>query len=421
MSNNSVEYLASFFFAVSILHTFSVSIFNKYAQRFPKGSWKEVLLHLLGEVEVVFGFWSVFFILGYAYMEGVANSFDYLKSRNYTEPLFVFVIMVVCSSKPVRDCVSGFISNIIRIPGVKPQVAFFFTLFGVVPLLGSFITEPAAMTIAATVALTVLFEKNKIPESLKYAMLGLLFVNISIGGTLTPYAAPPVLMVTEKWSWDMQFMLTQFGWKAALACFVSTLIYFIYFQETILSFRIEFASERRAPTWLQFVFIGIIIAIVYFHKTPIIFGGLFILFLAVVKATQGFQDKLKIKESMLVAFFLAGLVILGGLQSWWLEPIISSVGATVLFVSAIALTAVTDNAAITFLGTLVSSISDESKYALVAGAVIGGGLTVIANAPNPAGYGILKSGFGPQGINATCLFLGALIPTLVAALVFWFL
>ena len=57
-----------------------------------------------------------------------------------------------------------------------------------------------------------------------------------------------------------------------------------------------------------------------------------------------------------------------------------------LFFGAAALTAITDNAALTYLGSLVEDISDQSKYSLVAGAVAGGGLTVIANAPNPAGF-----------------------------------
>ena len=96
-------------------------------------------------------------------------------------------------------------------------------------------------------------------------------------------------------------------------------------------------------------------------------------------------------------------------------------GSLTLFLSSIGLTAVTDNAAITYLGTLVSQLSEESKYALVSGAVIGGGLTVIANAPNPAGYGILQSQFGESGIRASGLFLGALIPTIISALIFWFL
>jgi hypothetical protein len=52
---------------------------------------------------------------------------------------------------------------------------------------------------------------------------------------------------------------------------------------------------------------------------------------------------------------------------------------------------------------------------LVAGAVAGGGLTVIANAPNPAGVTLLKQGFSDESIGAGGLLLGALLPTAIAA------
>lgn len=415
----SVQYLATFFFILSILHTFSVSFFNRLARRCQKGSGKEVFFHLMGEVEIVFGFWSLFFIIGYVYLRGPTEAIGYLNSRNYTEPLFVFVIMTVCSSKPVKDFVNSVVALLMKVSFFRPQVIFFFLAFTVVPLLGSFITEPAAMAITAALILEVIFQRNKVAESFKYAMLGLLFVNISIGGTLTSYAAPPVLMVAQPWGWDTLFMLSHFGWKSALACFTSTFLYFLNYKKSVLAFHIDVASKKRSPFWLQLMCMAFVGLIVLWHTIPVVFIGLFILFLGVYKVTQEYQDQLKVKESMLVGFFLAGLVILGGQQSWWLAPVVSSLNSFELFISAIGLTAFTDNAAITYLGTLVTDLSSEAKYALVAGAVIGGGLTVIANAPNPAGYGILNHQFGSSGIKASRLFIGALMPTLVAATIFW--
>jgi Na+/H+ antiporter NhaD/arsenite permease-like protein len=130
-----------------------------------------------------------------------------------------------------------------------------------------------------------------------------------------------------------------------------------------------------------------------------------------------------LREGLLVGFFLAGLVTLGSLQAYWLKPLIQSLSGGALFFGATALTAITDNAALTYLGSLVEGISDELKYALVAGAVTGGGLTVIANAPNPAGVGILQSAkvFEGEGISPLGLFTGALGPTLIAVVFFWFL
>jgi Na+/H+ antiporter NhaD/arsenite permease-like protein len=115
------------------------------------------------------------------------------------------------------------------------------------------------------------------------------------------------------------------------------------------------------------------------------------------------------------------LVVLGSLQQWWLQPLLSDLDSTTLFLGAIGLTAITDNAALTYLGSLVSGISDSAKYALVAGAVTGGGLTVIANAPNPAGFAILKEYFDEKSISPLHLFLAALLPTIIAAACFWLL
>jgi Na+/H+ antiporter NhaD/arsenite permease-like protein len=111
------------------------------------------------------------------------------------------------------------------------------------------------------------------------------------------------------------------------------------------------------------------------------------------------------------------------LQAYWLKPLIESLSGNALFFGATGLTAITDNAALTYLGSLVDGISDELKYALVAGAVAGGGLTVIANAPNPAGIGILQGAkvFKDEGISPLGLFLGALLPTVIAIIFFWLL
>jgi Na+/H+ antiporter NhaD/arsenite permease-like protein len=148
------------------------------------------------------------------------------------------------------------------------------------------------------------------------------------------------------------------------------------------------------------------------------FLGLFLMFLGFTQAYERFQSPLIIKEALLVGFFLAGLVVLGGMQSWWLQPIVSGLAPLALFVGSLALTAITDNAALTYLGSQIAGISEASKYMLVAGAVAGGGLTVIANAPNPAGVALLRRGFADESIGAGGLLLGAAGPTLVAALAF---
>jgi len=161
--------------------------------------------------------------------------------------------------------------------------------------------------------------------------------------------------------------------------------------------------------------------IVAANHYPVLFVGLFLFFLGVVAVTEEYQSPLKLKESLLVGFFLAGLIVLGGPQKWWLQPLLSSLNSTSLYFGSILLTSITDNAALTYLGSLVENLSDLSKYSLVAGSVVGGGLTVIANAPNPAGYSILNQSFGQSGINPIRLLMAALIPTLISAVVFYFL
>ena len=147
--------------------------------------------------------------------------------------------------------------------------------------------------------------------------------------------------------------------------------------------------------------------------------GIFLVFLGLAEAYRRHHDKLLLREGLMVAFFLAGLIVIGGQQQWWLEQVLANLDGSTLFFGAAALTAITDNAALTYLGSLVEGISEEFKYALVAGAVAGGGLTVIANAPNPAGYSLLKDSFDEHSISPLSLLLAALPPTLVAIGCLW--
>jgi hypothetical protein len=258
-----------------------------------------------------------------------------------------------------------------------------------------------------------------ISRKLAYATLGLLFVNVSIGGTLTPFAAPPVLMVAGEWGWNLAFMITTFGWKAALAVAANALGLVLLFRAELARVPARGGPVAAAPpavvTLLHLLLLG---GIVVFAHHPPLFLGLLLLFLGIASAYPQHQDRLLLREGLLVAFFLAGLVVLGGQQRWWLEPLLRGMDATTVFYGAVGLTAVTDNAALTYLGSLVEGLSDEFKVALVAGAVTGGGLTVVANAPNPAGFAILRGHFEDGAIRPLALLAAALPPTLVAVAAF---
>ncbi|RRH84121.1 hypothetical protein EH244_24405 [Variovorax beijingensis] len=419
MQESTIQYVAAAIFAVALLHTFAVKQFERLSHRFPRHAG---LFHLLGEVEVVFGFWAIVLVLAMALLVGGDDALGYAESRNYTEPLFVFVVMVVAASRPVLRTVMSGVSIIARVLPLPTPVAAAWLGLAAVPLLGSLITEPAAMTIAALMLAPQIF-RTKVPEAVKYLALGVLFVNVSIGGTLTSYAAPPVLMVASTWQWDSAFMLATFGWKAAVAVLVNaTVATFVLRKHLPAASAADAAlAEAPVPPAVALTHLVLLAGIVLFAHHPVAFLGLFLMFLGFTQAYERHQSPLIIKEALLVGFFLAGLVVLGGMQRWWLEPVVSSLEPLALFFSALGLTAITDNAALTYLGSLITNISDESKYMLVAGAVAGGGLTVIANAPNPAGVALLKRGFSDETIGAGGLLLGALGPTLVAAAAFMLL
>ncbi|NDD92328.1 hypothetical protein EBZ37_09610 [bacterium] len=408
-------------FLLAILHTFSVQFFQGLAARHKEGSVAENFFHLLGEVEVVFGIWAAVYLFFVALHSSASESIRLLEAANFTEPAFVFVIMVICATRPVLKAAEFLIDGVSRVIPASRNAAFYFSALVVGPILGSFITEPAAMTVTALLLFERVFSQSN-SLRFKYATLGLLFVNVSIGGTLTPYAAPPVLMVASKWNWDLAFMLKNFGWKAAVACIASTLIVLWRFHREIqaLSPRRADTKSEQIPVWVVLVHLLVLAAVVMSSHHMVLFAGIFMFFLGLVTVTREYQVSLKLREGLLVAFFLGGLVVLGGPQRWWLEPVLTQLSSVSLFFGSTALTAVTDNAALTFLGAQVPGLSEASKYALVSGAVAGGGLTVIANAPNPAGYGILNSSFGEEGISPLRLATAALVPTFVAMACFWF-
>jgi hypothetical protein len=227
-------------------------------------------------------------------------------------------------------------------------------------------------------------------------------------------------MVAAKWGWTTGFMLSAFGAKAALAVIVNALILTYLFRRELAQRAAPPAQRtgQRVPAAFVVVNLAILAGVVFTNHDPEAFMGLFLLFLGLAEAYGRHHDRLILREGLMVAFFLAGLVVLGGQQRWWLQDVLSRLDESALFYGAAALTAITDNAALTYLGSLVEGVSDEYKYSLVAGAVAGGGLTVIANAPNPAGFAILKDHFQDQSINAFGLLIAALPPTAVAILCF---
>jgi hypothetical protein len=438
--------VATIFFGIAIVHTFLATRFRRIAHHIEeahKARWwagvraaeeagrpppletvsvKARLLHFLGEVEAVFGIWVVPLLILMAWRFGQGTPIDYLENLvHFEEPLFVVVIMALASTRPILELAERCLRAVANL-GRGTPVAWWFSILTLGPLLGSFITEPAAMTISA-VMLGRQFYRLAPSRRLAYATLGLLFVNVSVGGTLTHFAAPPVLMVAGRWNWDFMFMLTNFGWQAALGIIVANVVAYLALRNEFVGLADPWEKEilkkeelrvavHRIPAWVTVIHVlAMGWAVVNAHHPVLLIGG-FLFFLAFFTATEDFQSRLDLRGPILVGFFLAGLVIHGGLQQWWIAPTLGGLGVWPLFFTAAILTAFNDNAAITYLATLVPGFADVMKHAVVAGAVTGGGLTVIANAPNPAGQSILNKYFA-GGISPLGLFAGALGPTII--------
>ena len=531
--------VATIIFLCSILHTFFTSGFMSVAHKWehrheerkkigevPKGSVHvgAEIFHFLGEVEAVFGIWAVALGIAIGVYFDWSMVIGYLGGTvNYTEPMFVVIIMTLAATRPILKLSEAMMEKVANLMG-GTLTAWWFSILTIGPVLGSFITEPAAMTISALLLGKKLYELEP-KESFKYATIGLLFVNVSVGGTLSHFAAPPVLMVAAKFDWGFGFMITNFGWKAIAGIVMSNLLYFMFFRselnrlqekyaftqlkkaiqdkyvsrkeledefdktELIVNEELGFAksfegkcveiknkikpailekakqdedvdqthvgeafdqmfedvrlkemkktlpglldkSERppyrdpdwdnredKVPSWIIIIHLIFMGWTVYNAHYPVLFVGGFLFFLGFAQATSPYQNRTDLKPALLVGFFLAGLVIHGGMQGWWIAPVLSSLTEVPLMIGSTILTAFNDNAAITFLSSLVPAIlSNEGlQYAVVAGAVTGGGLTVIANAPNPAGQAILKKYF-ENGVSPAGLAKAALIPTIIMGL-----
>ena len=533
--------VATLIFFCAIIHTFLTSRFLAISHRWEHEHEEKKkqglvgrrsvhhgaeLFHFLGEVEAVFGIWAIALVVAIFSFYDWQTVVNYVGYRvNFTEPLFVVVIMTLASTRPILKLSETIMWKIANLLG-GTLTAWWFTILTLGPVLGSLITEPAAMTISALLLGHKLYDLQP-SQKFKYATIGLLFVNISVGGTLSHFAAPPVLMVAGPWNWGMGHMILNFGWKAVVGILISNGIYFLFFRKELFQLQDKFAIRslkdriqkkflshraleaefekivatvdkemnladnfnrqindlvastrdrlrarvydqimekiqqegidpalvqeafdqrfddikllqmRRAlpallpedqrpkfrdPQWDERddpVPVWIIIVHVIFmgwtifnaHHPELFIPGL-LFFLGFAQVTSPFQNRIDLKPALLVGFFLGGLVIHGGVQGWWIAPVLGNLSEVPLKIVSTVLTAFNDNAAITYLSTLVPGFDDSLKYAVVAGAVAGGGLTVIANAPNPAGQSILKKYF-EDGVSPAGLLAGALVPTVV--------
>ncbi len=529
--------VATLIFFGAIIHTFFSSYILKMAHKLEENHREKIkagkkdrneihmggrLLHFLGEVETVFGLWTIVLGIAITFFYSWETFVNYVDKLHYTEPMFVVVVMTIASSRPVLKMFELILWKIVKLLGGTLE-AWWLVILTLGPLLGSFITEPAAMTISAYLLADKVFDINP-SRKLKYTTLALLFINVSVGGTLTNFAAPPVLMVAGTWHWSTAYMFIHFGIKALLGIFIINLCHFFLYRkelhklkeaytenrfkryvqrrfisqndlekrlndiefninqklgfteefqgtcerikdeirkrvkenlsdEEIKRYNIDTALEQRfenikkeemkksipgllpqnqrppyrdpnwdnredkVPSWIMIVHVAFMFWTVLNSHEPVLFIGGFLFFLGFVQVTAFYQNRINLKPALLVAFFLSGLIIHGGVQAWWIAPVLGNLSEIPLMLTSVLLTSFNDNAAITYLATLVENFPENLQYIIVAGAVSGGGLTIIANAPNPAGQSILKRYFS-KGISSVSLLKASLGPTLFFALIF---
>ena len=342
-------------------------------------SFQGQILHFLSEVEAVFGIWAVVLAVAITLCKGWETAVDYVGQRvDFTEPMFVMVIMALASTRPLMRLAERCLFLFAAVGGATVG-AWWVAILVVGPLFGSLITEPGAMTISALL-LARQFYYLRPSARLSYATIGLLFVNVSVGGTLTQFAAPPMVMAAGPWHWGLVYMFTHFGWKAVAGIVCATSLYYAVFRKEFEELNSAYLRQGRAltqgggayiPIWIIATQATFLVYTVAVARYPALFIGGFLFFMAFAQATAHYQKKLDLRPPLLVGFFLAGLVVHGGLQSWWLEPVLKSMGRVSLYVWATILTGFNDNAAITYLATLVPGFTEPFKYAVVPGAVHG--------------------------------------------------
>lgn len=436
--------VATFIFACAILHTFCAPLFARLAQRLEESHhlrWLEseesaaegaeepvsflaVFTHYLGEIEAVFGLWAIPLMAAVTFNNGWAEAKQFLEGgAHFNEAVFVVVVMAIASTQPILYIGEKLLASVARLGGSKPT-AWWLSILVVGPVLGSIITEPAAMTICALL-LSQHFFRYRPSKRLAYATVALLFCNISIGGVLTNFAAPAVLMAAPRWGWDTGFMFWVFGIRAVAALCVATLVYAVLLRRDLAALQAR-GSDLEAGRLLHekavpsAVVIGNLLflawTVIHSDSPRLLIVGL-LFFLAFVDATRHFQRAVSLRAPLLVGFFLAGLVIHGSFQTWWIEPVLKRVSDAPLFFTTLCLSAFNDNASITYLASLVPNSSADLRYIVTAGAIAGGGLTIIANAPNPIGNSIL-SRFFDGGVSQFALLVSALIPVAVNVIFF---
>lgn len=429
------EIATTVIFALAILHTFLTPALFRFSEKLALQKKSEVnelrwkwlhffseIMYLLSEVEIVLGIWLIPLFFLFIFMEGYQPAIAYLNSISYSYAFYITVIVVIVGSRPLISFAEKILELCARL-GKDTPGAWWWTLLTIGPLLGAFLKEPAAMAISSILLLKKFYHYE--PSRLfKYATIGLLFANVSIGGMLTSFSSRALFIVASVWKWDWLYMLTHFGWKAILAILLANVLYYLIFKK---EFKKRFPTtlpkheiEKPTPFWITLIHLLFLTATILFSEEAPLFVGIFILFLGFWKATSFYQSPLHLRSGILVGFFFASLLIHGHLQSWWFVPLMQQFGDLGTLLASFILSGFIDNAVVSYLTLELPALDEIKRYLIIVGAMSAGSLTIIANAPNPIGHAILRPGFQSR-LSLVGLLLGALPPSIVFLTLFWFL
>lgn len=423
---------AAVFFFLSILHTFCTPFFYKrfqicqhkkmiFPEKWRKYLWLSESYRLLSSVDVIFIFWSVPLFLWFLYSEGYAEAIDYFNHRNYLFALFIMIMLILLESRPIvylSECIFLTIAKI----GKQSPKCWWWTLMLGAPFSAILLKETGAMIIAATLLVRYFY---KFAPSLRfsYATMGLLFSNISVGGLITDISSRALLLVSPALKGEQEFVIRHFSWKAVIAIFLSTTTYYLMFRKEFDHFPkvVKNASiaDERVPIWLICLHVLFVAAIMSVRSVPLLMIGILILYLGLHQFTIFYQNSIRVTKVCCVGLFYAGLLILGGLQEWWMLVIMHRMSDFGYMFTSYILSMFLDNVLVNYLVHNLSVATDCFLYLVIAGCMSAGGVTILANAPNIVGYLIIKPFFPTSPVSLGRLFVFALGPSLIALMTFW--
>ncbi len=408
-------------FLFAIIHSFFAPKIHAYARRkrevSPSGFNFSSLLSFVGEVEVVFGLWAIPLLAFLAWSFGWTGMLDYVDRWDFKEPLYILVTMAIASTYPILHAFEDGAFRILKLfRGGERGLWWLLLTLG--PLSGAIFKEGVAMTLSLLVLRKYLL--HQLSPRLLYGTIALLFINVSLAGALTAFASTASLVISHSWGWDTPFVFTQFGLKALFLIFLLPTIGWFFFKKDLeqLGEAKEAKETVHVPFWVTLVHLLFLFGVIIFGHQPVLFLGLFVLFLGFTEATPRFQTSIPLRGAILVAFFLATVILHAGLQGFWVEALMHHLEHNALLPVTLLLTSFNHNAAVAYLATLVPNLTFVMKEAIFSGIVAGGGLTLIANGPNMIGYRFLSQTLAPDEPSVLRITLWAIPPTFIAYLVF---